>query len=150
MDLEARLRAHPSFTTLSADDVQALAGAMLVRSFPGGHVLVREGDRADDVHFVVEGRVSVTRTRGGATHALNAMGAGDLFGLVAIVDDAPRSATCTTDGACTVASIPRSALSLLMNQQAGIAYAFQHALVTQLARDFRNLDARIRAKLVGG
>ncbi|MEO7096974.1 MAG: cyclic nucleotide-binding domain-containing protein [Polyangiales bacterium] len=148
MAIEARLRANPHFATLSDGDVEALVSAMLVRDYEAGHVLVREGARGDDVHLLVSGEVSVTRLRAGTTHELNRMCAGDLFGLVSLVDDAPRSATCTTAGKCTVASLPRSALLLLMNQQADLAYAFQHALGAQLARDFRNLSQRIRQQLV--
>jgi CRP/FNR family transcriptional regulator, cyclic AMP receptor protein len=148
VQIEQLLRKNPHFASLSDGDLDALVSALLVSDYDAGHVFVREGARGDDVHLVVAGEVAVTRVRAGGQHELNRMRAGDLFGLVALVDDSPRSATCTAAGHCTVASLPRSALLLLMNQQAELAYAFQHALGAQLARDFRNLSQRIRQQLV--
>lgn len=147
MDLEALLRSHSAFAHLAPAEIEALGSAVLVDRHPEGHVFVQEGARGDSVFLVLDGEVTVSRRRGGQTQVLNTMKAGDLFGLVALVDDAPRSATCTAAGACTVGSLPRSVLSLLLNREAEIAYAFQSALAAQLARDFRNLSRQIRERL---
>ncbi len=141
------IRALPHFDALPEKDVDALAGAFDVRDYPDGSVFIREGDRGDTVFLLVDGTVQVTHDRGKARKELNRMRPGDLFGLVALVDDAPRSASCRALGPCKVGSLPKSVVSLLFNQKAPIAYAFQLALGTQLARDFRQLDRRVRERI---
>jgi CRP-like cAMP-binding protein len=94
---------------------------------------------------VLDGTVRVTLDRHGASEELNVLGPGEFFGLIALVDDAPRSANCIASGDVTVASLPESAFRLLFNTHAPVAFALQRALADQLARDFRNLDRRIRA-----
>jgi CRP-like cAMP-binding protein len=149
VDVDTLLRTHSVFGKLPQADLEALSSAVLVSEHSAGHVFISEGARGDTVFLVLEGMVEVSRTRGGKRQILNHMKEGDLFGLVALVDDAPRSATCSAEGRCKVGSLPRSVLSLLLNQQAEIAYAFQSALAAQLARDFRNLSRQIRERLAG-
>lgn len=141
MTVSELLAGNASFTSLSTSDREAVAGAMVPRDYPDNHVFFREGDRGHDVFFVVEGEVQVTGK--GAPEELNRLGPGALFGLLAIVDDEPRSATCRALGPVVVASLSRAAVSLLFNQAAPIACAFQRALGAQLAQDFRQLDRRL-------
>ncbi len=149
MTLEALIRGLPHFDSLASDEIDAVVSALDVRDHPDGHVFIREGERGDTIFLLVEGSVDVSRDRKGTRQQLNRMKAGDLFGLVALVDDSPRSATCRAVGPCKVGALPKSVVSLLFNQRAPIAYAFQLALATQLARDFRQLDARVRDQLRG-
>jgi CRP-like cAMP-binding protein len=141
------LRAMPHFAELGGDDLAALVAALDVRDHPGGHVFIREGSHADPVFVVLAGAVDVVRERGDSSQRLNRMVEGDLFGLIALVDDAPRSATCRAAGPCTIGEWPGSVAKLLFNQRAAIARAFQLALARQLARDFRQIDQQVRARL---
>jgi len=150
VSVEDLLRTLPHFDTLARDEIDALSSALDVRDYPDGHVFVREGDRGDTIFLLVEGNVQVSRDRHGARQELNRMKPGDLFGLVALVDDSPRSATCRAVGKVKVGALPKSVVSILFHQRAPIAYAFQLALATQLARDFRQLDARVRDRMRAG
>jgi CRP-like cAMP-binding protein len=147
VDLRVFLRALAPFSALEAADLSALADALRVESHSAGHVFMREGDRADTVFLVISGDVSVGRERDGGWEDLNRLKAGDLFGLVALVDAGPRSATCRAATNATVGSMPRNVFSLLFNAHAPIALAFQQALCAQLARDFRGLDRQIQQAL---
>ena len=136
------------FGELSADDLDALVAALDVRDYPDGHVFIREGSRGDPVFVVLDGDVEVARDRGGGVHhELNHMRAGDLFGLIALVGDVPRSATCRARGKCTVGTWAGPVAHLLFNQRAAVARSFQLALATQLARDFRQIEKLVRAAL---
>ena len=60
-------------------------------------MIFREGDRGDSLYVVVDGEVEVTRERPGQGPVpLVRLGGGDCFGEIALVKEAPRSATIRT------------------------------------------------------
>jgi CRP/FNR family cyclic AMP-dependent transcriptional regulator len=137
------LRRVSPFDALEPAALVALDSAFVVESWPPGCAVVEAGERGGAVFLVLSGALSV---EGAAGAALNRLGEGALFGLVSLVDDAPRSATCRADGECVVARLPKSAAAMLFHRHEAIALAFQRALATQLAADFRHLDAALRRR----
>jgi CRP-like cAMP-binding protein len=140
----AELRDVPHFSDLSPGELAALAAALDVRDYPDGHVFLREGTRGDQIFVVFSGEVVVSRAHGDHRHELNVLGPASLFGLIALVDDKPRAADCIARGPCRVGAWPKPVVTMLLNQHAPLARAFQLALASQLANDFRRLDRRIR------
>lgn len=64
-----------------------------------GEVVVRQGEPGDFYYLVREGGFSVTRqTRDGKTGKLAELGPGDVFGEEALISNAPRNASVTSDG----------------------------------------------------
>jgi CRP/FNR family cyclic AMP-dependent transcriptional regulator len=59
-----------------------------------GRTLVESGSRSDDVYFILEGEASVKLySPNGREVAVHAIGPGDLFGEISILDGAYRSAS---------------------------------------------------------
>ncbi len=139
------LRGIHALSTLSDDDLNALLGAIQIDDYDDGHTFIREGAHGDTAFVLFSGEVSVTHTRDGKTVELNRLERGSLFGLLALVDDEPRSATCRAAGPVRVGVLPQSAFVLLFNAHAPIAFALQRALAEQIAHDFRHLDVLLRA-----
>jgi len=147
MELAEILKAAPHFASLSAEDLEAVASAITVEEYPDKHAFIRQGDRGTAVFVVVEGKVAVSAAHLGATHELGVLGPGELFGLIALVDSEPRSATCSAVGKCRVGSLASAAAALLFNQRAPVACTFQMALALQIAKDFRRLERALRDHL---
>jgi CRP/FNR family transcriptional regulator, cyclic AMP receptor protein len=147
MSLVDILSAVPAFQKLAPDDFEAFASAFTTRSHASGFVLIHEGKKADNVYLLLDGELKVHRQRGAKRVELNRLKPGAWVGLVALIDAGPRSATVETATTCRVATLPLSALQLLMSSQAPLAIALFAALGSQLAGDFRNVDRRSRAML---
>ena len=62
------------------------------RTHRAGTWIFREGDHGESAYLVTRGRVRISTRRGGAERTLAEIGAGDVFGEVALIDAGPRSA----------------------------------------------------------
>lgn len=145
MPIAAMLSANPHFSSLAPEDLDALASAFTERRVHAGEVLFAEGDRTDALYIVLDGEVEVSQYERRRVHEIRRLGRGELFGMRSLIEGRRRSATCTaaTDG--TVGVLPLQVVTLLLNQSAPLAYAFQKAVAAQLARDLRAADQRLRA-----
>jgi CRP-like cAMP-binding protein len=62
--------------------------------FAPGEVIFRQGDPGDFVYTIIDGRVEVVREESaGEEKVINRLGAGEYFGEMALISNAPRTAT---------------------------------------------------------
>ncbi len=149
-ELRHFLLSIPHFTQLGSGDLVALERSLEIRTVEDGHVFFEQGDAADGVYLVLSGQVAVDHTRSsGHTMEVNRMVERELFGILALLDDIPRTATCTAEGETTVGYLPNHLFWTLAGTRANIGYPFQRVLARQLAKDFRVASARIDSLLEG-
>ena len=86
----AVLTAIPLFSPLPVTTLERLAARLGHQTAAAGETIVREGDAGDLFYVVVTGQVEVSC--GGKSMAT--LGPHDYFGEIALLHDAPRSATC--------------------------------------------------------
>ena len=87
----------PLFRTLDAARIAAVAGVLRARRAERGERLIRKGDQADSMYFIVSGDVEVDLETGARPSRLSA---GDFFGEIALIADRARTATITAASAC--------------------------------------------------
>lgn len=87
----------PLLATLTDAERRELTSAARARSFARNEVVCHEGDPADSLHLVVEGRLSVrVSLASGDSAMINILGAGNYFGELALLrHDGRRTATIT-------------------------------------------------------
>ena len=143
------LQTIPALARLAPPDLDALKFALILESNPAGHVYLIEGKRGSEAFLLLAGEVAVTHQRPDSHRVdqLNRIVPGQFFGLLSLVDEGHRSATCTGVGPTQAARLNRSAFRLLFNAQAPVAYAMQRTIADQLAQTFRHLDGEIRKEL---
>ena len=82
--------------------LERLAAAAEEVDVPAGEAIVREGDPAEALFVLVEGRVDVTSRgeAGGEPAVLREMEAGTYFGEIGVLEEIPRTATVTAIEPC--------------------------------------------------
>lgn len=90
------LKAVSLFSTLSAQEIAALAEGAAVRTYARNTLVMTEGERSDSLYVVLSGRVKVyVSDEHGKDLVLNVQGPGEYFGELAL-DEGPRSASVMT------------------------------------------------------
>jgi CRP/FNR family transcriptional regulator, cyclic AMP receptor protein len=102
-----------------------------VRSFKGGEIIFAEGDEGDCMFAVLDGEVSIEK-RG---HVLERVGPGGVFGEMALIDQAPRSATARAARDCNVVAVGQKRFTYLVQQTPYFALEIMHVLAERLRRN---------------
>jgi glutaminase len=134
---------------LDAAELAAVQGAVDVKVLEPGTVVFREGDPADAVYFLLDGRVSVLLPLGPNSFAparrLATFDAGVAFGEMALLADEARSADIVCDEQSTVASLSIEALQALGDDHPHLRATMQANLARLLSQRLRAANAQIRA-----
>jgi CRP/FNR family cyclic AMP-dependent transcriptional regulator len=139
------LSRFPLFADLPEADRDILERLMVVERHPRGHAFMEEGKAAAGglgaMFLVLEGEVDVMcRAPEGGFGVHRTMGPGEVFGIVALLDDAPRSATVRARGPVVASSMSRAVFREIHRRHVGVYARFQLAIARQLAADVRRLD----------
>jgi hypothetical protein len=97
------IAAVPLFEPLPPTSLEKLARSALPEDVPAGTVVVSEGESGDTFYVVVDGLFDVT------SHGLplRTLAPGDFFGEIALLRDAPRTATVSASTDAEVLAIRR-------------------------------------------
>ena len=108
LDLVALRRAVRNYVAASVteEELSALLEGAQIRQYKADEALFREGDKSDGLYLIRKGSVMVSRSLGGKEVVLSYVSAGNYVGEMALVLDAPRSATVR-------AAVPTEAIVLM-------------------------------------
>jgi len=85
------------FSELPEDYLQHIASCAVSRNYPKNSILITEGDQSDSLYIIESGRVKIfLNDENGKEVILNIQGANEYFGELAMLDEAPRSASVMT------------------------------------------------------
>ena len=108
--------------------------------------MIREGDEADGVYFLLRGSASVTtEPEPGKTIRLSTCSAGMTFGEMALLDRKPRSASVRADGEVEYLFLPLNEFERLRIDRPDIALRLLENLSRGLSDKLRRANAEIRA-----
>jgi CRP-like cAMP-binding protein len=91
----AAVRASPVFSTLDECETGELVSASELRRVETGEIVCRPGDSGDHVALVVSGGLAAEMPGRGASAPLNRIGPGEIYGEMAVLRGARRSAQVT-------------------------------------------------------
>ncbi len=145
------------FADLSEDDLAAVAEVAVPRRYGSGDVIFHEGDAGDTCYVVRSGLVRAMREHAsGRAITLSHFTAGEIFGVVAMFDEEPRSETVDVIEQAQLVAISGRDMQRLMRERPAIAIALCGALAKRLRatgerlarQSFQTVQSRVAAALV--
>jgi len=123
------------FAEMNAEEIDDLAGLAQIKKLDKDSTIFHAGDLADAVFVVASGRVKVVITSSdGKEFILTVLGAGQVFGEMALLESAPRSASVVTLSAVEVLVISRSDFQRLLDSNPRISQRLMAILSRRLRR----------------
>jgi CRP-like cAMP-binding protein len=103
-----------------------------VATFEPGAIVFEEGDAGDAMYAVVDGTIDIVRD--GAT--IETIGAGGIFGELALVDSGPRGATAIASGssATRLARVDKAHFTFLVQEHPTFALQVMAVMSERLRR----------------
>ena len=96
-----------------------------------GTVICAEGEQGRCCYLLLSGSVDVVkRLPNGTSHVIATIRQHQFFGEVALIDSAPRSASCVAHDACEVARFERAEFDRLMQGGSVFAVRFASSIAT--------------------
>ncbi len=128
-----------TFVGLDKSTLDTLRMVARRQTYPAQAILCRQGDIGDTFYIVVAGQVAVSQQlEDGEERLLAVIGPNQSFGEMALIDDTPRMATCTTIRTTTVLEITEAVFDRLVETNPVVAYTMtQRILATTRENDRR-------------
>jgi len=128
------------FAGLNDAALAALASRLRVRSFRRGEILFNKDDPGTSLFLVKAGRIKISVfSSEGKEAVFNVHGPGDVFGELALLDGAARSATATALEPSRLLTLDRAAFVTFLREQPDAALA----LLSDLAARVRRLSSQV-------
>jgi CRP-like cAMP-binding protein len=128
------LRKIPLFATLEPSKLKLLAFTSDCLTYEDGEIVFHEGEVADAVFVILEGEAEIVVETAGKQLAVGTLGKDELFGELAVLNNAPRSATLRAKGHLKTLHIAGDMFIKLLTENPGMALAQIHQLSQKLAR----------------
>ncbi len=116
----------------SGSDRAPMVDIFQAKLFRPGQLIIREGEAGDCAYLIENGRVEIFKTINGKRSVLANLGEGAIFGEMALVDDAKRSASAEAVVPTTALVIDRKVLDTAIAQSHPVVRALLHTYVRHL------------------
>ena len=153
-DLLARV---PLFSGFAARELDALVPAARAVTVAARDEVFHKGDAGSQLYVVVDGRLkALTTSSEGDDVVFNVMGPGEVFGEMALLSEAPRSATVQAIERCELLVLDRRDLFAFLRRNPDVAVRMLTVVVERLVRvselvediQFLKLPVRLAKKFV--
>src|SRR5215207_7759754 len=126
------LRQVPLLADLSEEDLEQLYRMAETVSIPAGELVLREGDPGDSLFVVLDGQLEVTKRQGRQDVLLAVYKPGQFFGEMALLEQAPRSASVRTLRESRLLVISQAAFQTLLSCSASAPLNILHTVTSRL------------------
>src|SRR4249919_4347979 len=106
------------FATLSRSELRVVDGLLHERRYLKGEIIFDEGEEGQALYVIISGRVLICRQGEPETGRISEIDAGVVFGELALLDNAPRSAQARAVEDCVLASLSRVDFESLLDSHA--------------------------------
>ena len=126
-----------AFPGITPDEIEELIANSQVHSYLPGAILCRENAVESRFYMILDGEAEVTKNiSNNESRLLQTLSAGDFFGEMALIHNAPRAATVSAKSALTTLELDKSAFDRVIHKSTSIALA----MVSQISNRLRQND----------
>ncbi|TMJ49077.1 MAG: Crp/Fnr family transcriptional regulator [Alphaproteobacteria bacterium] len=152
------LRKHPIFCDLEPEALDQLCRYAKHITLKRGASIFCKGDPGNSLFAVISGTVKISiSSPDGRNAILNLIGPGEIFGDIAVLDGAPRSADATANTNCEFFVIDRREFLPFVRSQPALSMKFIELLCARLRWTseqveqiiLQNLPGRLASALIG-
>ncbi|MDO8361756.1 MAG: cyclic nucleotide-binding domain-containing protein [Actinomycetota bacterium] len=129
------LRNSAAFGGFTRKELERVASVGIEADLPAGTVLMHQGHTGHDAFIVLDGEVLVRRNG----RRVATLGAGDIVGELALLDDGPRSATVECLSDCKLLLFTNREFTAVLDD----VPALSRKLLASLANRLRTLDSAL-------
>lgn len=125
------------FSTLNSRELRVIDDLLQERRYLKDEIIFDEGEEGQTLYIVLSGSVLICRQGEPETGRIAEIPEGVLFGELALLDGAPRSAQARAAEDCVLASLSRADFRNLIEINAGIASKIAYQLARELGKRMR-------------
>ena len=104
-----------------------------IKVYNKSEIIFEENSLGNEMYVIHSGKVKLTTSAPGSELVLGILGPGEFFGEMALVDDAPRSATATAvEDNTRLVVLDQSKFLYLVSQQPPFALTIMHGLCQRI------------------
>jgi CRP-like cAMP-binding protein len=116
-----------------------------------GTKIFQHGDPGDKLYIIMDGKIRISReVPGMGEEALAVLGPGAVFGEMALLDEAPRSADARVHERCRLLALPKDAFDDLLFLHKELAYEVLWSVVRMLTQRLRETNDKLTFLTVTG
>lgn len=150
LEVNDMLARSPLFGELARDELAALGAAAQRLDFARDQAIFSMNEAPDGLYVVARGRVKVcVPTAAGKELILATLGPGEVFGEMALLDDAPRSASVVAQLPTTAYRLRRNDFARLLEEHPSIARKLLMEMSQRLRRANAQVESLVSLDVVG-
>jgi signal transduction histidine kinase len=137
-----------AFPGITPDEIEEIIANSRVENYPANAVLCREGASEQTFYMILEGDFEVTKTiNNRENRLLKILTAGDFFGEMALIHNAPRAATVTARTNAVVLELDKDGFNQVLKHSPSVALAMVGEISSRLRQNDEMAieDLRVRA-----
>lgn len=136
------LKNIPLFSVLADEELDAISRLAVTRNYPKNSVIINEGDHTDSLYVILSGKVKIFLTDDQQKEVIVAIHReGDYFGELALLDEAPRSASVMTMEPCSLLIVSRGAFERHLASDPKLAISLMRGLAARLRATTENVKS---------
>jgi len=144
-EINVRAFLRPVLPGLGEDELEELARSAVIRTFPMGAEICREGEPGKAVYFIVEGSAGVyKRLTAERERYLNKLESGELFGEIAVLQEGIRQATVRVEEPTTVLEIDEDTFLDILERSPSLSVRILVGLSSRLSQADQQAIADLR------
>src|SRR5215212_5069953 len=126
------LRQVPLFADLSEEDLEQLHRMAETASVPAGESVLQEGSPGESLYVVLDGELEVTKRQGGQDILLAVYGRGQIFGEMALLEQAPRFASVRALRESRLLVVSQETFRTLLSRSPSATLKILHTVTSRL------------------